>query len=149
MCLKPSNYVIVTIFGFMFLLFLASIKLKNESNKSKSGSIKTIMFKPPNNLNPAEVGYIYDRIVDDEDITSLIIYWANKGLLEIQEVEDRIIFGIKLNKYYLKKLKNIETENTYERDLFNEMFFYANNNILDLHDLRNVFTKEYLKLNLN
>ena len=145
---KPINYVVVIIFGFMLFLFLASIKLKKDSDKSKSESIKTIMFKPPNNLNPAEVGYIYDRIIDDEDITSLIIYWANKGLLEIQEVEDRVILGIKLNKYYLKKLKDIDTENTYERNLFNEMFFFANNNILDLSDLKNVFYKRVSKAKL-
>lgn len=45
--------------------------------------IETVEFYPPEGLNSLETAYIYNGIVKDKDVTSLLIYLANKGYLEI------------------------------------------------------------------
>ncbi|MGL5057133.1 MAG: DUF2207 domain-containing protein [Fusobacteriaceae bacterium] len=103
--------------------------------------VETVEFYPPNNMNPCEIGYFIDGSVDTKDITSLLIYWAEKGYLNIVEDEKKGIF--KNSTLYLEKLKNIEaTDNQYEEYLFENLFsFSENDKILYLKDLENKFYK--------
>ncbi|MBO4279646.1 MAG: DUF2207 domain-containing protein [Spirochaetales bacterium] len=57
-------------------------------------------FKPPKDFSPLLVGYIADSTVDDKDIISMLFYWADEGLLSIEEKQN--------NKYEFTKLKDIE-----------------------------------------
>ena len=57
--------------------------------------IRSIQYQPPQDLDSASVGYIIDGEVEDRDIISLIIYWADKGYLTIEDRGN--------NKLYLKK----------------------------------------------
>jgi hypothetical protein len=54
--------------------------------------IPTVEFYPPPELTSADIGYIFDNQVDTKDITSLILYWASKGYLAIEETMEKIIF---------------------------------------------------------
>ncbi len=54
--------------------------------------IPSIQFQPPEGLDSAAVGYIIDGSVEDRDVISLIIYWADKGYLTIHEERDDIYF---------------------------------------------------------
>ena len=45
----------------------------------------TVQFEPPEGMTPAEIGYIIDGQVDNKDVNSLIVYWAEKGYLAIEE----------------------------------------------------------------
>lgn len=45
----------------------------------------SIQYQPPDGLDSAAVGYIIDGHVEDKDILSLIIYWADQGYLKIEE----------------------------------------------------------------
>ena len=45
--------------------------------------IETIEFYPPEGLNSLDVGFLYKGKAENKDITSLLIYLANKGYLEI------------------------------------------------------------------
>ncbi len=47
--------------------------------------IRSIQYQPPEDLDSAAVGYIIDGSVEDRDIISLIIYWADKGYLTIED----------------------------------------------------------------
>ena len=49
--------------------------------------IETVEFYPPENKNSLDVGYLYKGIADEEDVTSLLIYLANKGYVSIREKE--------------------------------------------------------------
>ena len=40
----------------------------------------TVEFYPPEGMTPAEAGYIIDGCVDNKDVVSLILYWADKGI---------------------------------------------------------------------
>lgn len=78
-------------------------------------SVETVEFYPPDNLTPAEVGYIIDGTVDDSDMGSMILYFASKGCLKIREY--------KKNKFELIKLRDLdETEKPFARTLFRGFF---------------------------
>ena len=59
--------------------------------------MQTVEFNAPEGMTPAEVGYIIDGSVDNRDVTSLLIYWADKGYLTLteQEKEDILITKVK------------------------------------------------------
>ena len=57
-------------------------------------------FEPPKGFSPLMVGYVSDSTVDDKDIISMLFYWADEGLLSIEEKKG--------NKYSFTKLKDIE-----------------------------------------
>ena len=44
-------------------------------------------FYPPDEMTPAEVGYIIDSTMDNKDVTALLIYWAAKGYMAIEEID--------------------------------------------------------------
>ena len=79
-------------------------------------------FEPPSGFSPLMVGFVADSTVDDKDIISMLFYWADEGLLSIEEK--------KSNKYEFTKLKDIEAyaiENgkdipVFEVKLFNGFF---------------------------
>lgn len=54
--------------------------------------IPSIQFQPPEGMDSAAVGYIIDGSVEDRDVISLIIYWADHGYLSIHEEKDDIYF---------------------------------------------------------
>lgn len=97
--------------GVPTIAFIASRKNKDEE------IIETVEFYPPDNMNPTEIGYYIDGRLDEKDLTSLIIYWASKGYLAIEEEDLKLI-----------KIKDIETEKEYERYLFNSLFDYGYGN---------------------
>ena len=57
-------------------------------------------FYPPKDFSPLLVGYVADSNVDDKDVISMLFYWADEGLLSIEEKKN--------NKYEFTKLKDIE-----------------------------------------
>lgn len=52
-----------------------------------------IEYSAPDDINSAAVGYIIDEVADVSDLSSLIVWWASKGYLRIEEkeVEDGIM----------------------------------------------------------
>ena len=77
--------------------------------------VKTVEFYPPNNMTPAEVGYIAGDSWSDKNLTSMIIYFASKGYLKIrEESEDELIFT---------KVKDLpKNAKLYEKCLFDNLF---------------------------
>ena len=71
---------------------------------SKYGRDKTPIivarFYPPKGFSPLLVGYVADNTVDDKDVISMLFYWADEGLLSIEEKKG--------DKYEFTKLKDIE-----------------------------------------
>ncbi len=57
-------------------------------------------FEPPEGFSPLLVGYLADYNVDDKDVISMLFYWADQGLLSIEEKKG--------GKYEFTKLKDIE-----------------------------------------
>ena len=49
--------------------------------------VKTLEFYPPDDLTPGEIGYLIDGRVDRQDVISSIVYLADKGYIEIEEMD--------------------------------------------------------------
>ena len=49
--------------------------------------VKTLEFYPPDDLTPGEIGYLVDGRVDKQDVISTIVYLADKGYIEIEEMD--------------------------------------------------------------
>lgn len=77
--------------------------------------ITSIQYQPPDDLDSAAVGYIVDGVVEDRDVISLIIYWADKGYLTISEDEN--------NKLSFTKKKDLPQDTPkYQRIMFKHLF---------------------------
>ncbi|MCD4835815.1 DUF2207 domain-containing protein [Phocea massiliensis] len=76
--------------------------------------VPTVEFYPPEGLTSADVGYIIDGYSDNEDLISLIIYWASKGYLKIEETDPGFV---------LYKLQELPMDaKSYENILFQGLF---------------------------
>ena len=67
---------------------------------------------------PVQMGKIIDGTCSDDDVTSLIFYWASEGYIEIEE---------KNGETYFKRLRKLDAVTSYEKNLFDKMFSYSTN----------------------
>ncbi len=71
---------------------------------------------PPAGLNSLEVGYIYnDRRFTNNAIGSILLYWASKGYITIQQNSDK-------NFKFIKQKEADHFMQKYEKNLFTAMF---------------------------
>ena len=75
---------------------------------------EVVSLYPPRGYNSLEIGFYYKGEVTPEEITSLIVYLANKGYLKIVTKNE--------NEFNLVKLKEYDGTNEYEKILFNGIF---------------------------
>lgn len=83
--------------------------------------IDTVEFYPPEGFNSLEVGFLYKGKADNQDVTSLLIYLANKGYIKITETGEKSRFS-KSADFRITKLKEYDGDNINER-LFLEGLF--------------------------
>ena len=77
--------------------------------------IPSIQYQPPEGMDSAVVGYVLDGSVDDKDVISLILYWADKGYLKMKEKGQKDMEFI--------KLKDIpDSEPRYQKTMFEALF---------------------------
>ena len=131
--------------GVVALVVLALIILGAFWNYKKSHVERTIVptveFKAPDGLTPAECGLILDGKVDNRDLTSMIVYWANKDYIKIVEKDKEVT---------LEKLKELDDCKTYEKTIFNGIFREATVNVKDIPNFGEVaqIAKAQLKVDL-
>lgn len=75
--------------------------------------IQTVEFEAPKELSSAGCGYVYKGFTSNKDIISLLLYWANKGLITVED-----------NKNYLTftKINELTDGHSYEMKLFRGLF---------------------------
>ena len=94
---------------FVLIAFIMWLFVGRDGRK-----IETVEFTPPENLNSVELGYIYKGKTSNADILSLIVYFANKGYLKIEQFS--------INDFRLTKLKEYDGNNYIEKTFFKELF---------------------------
>lgn len=97
--------------------------------------IPVVEFYPPDDLSPAEVGYVLNGVANAKDIISLIPYFAEKGFLEINRLEPKKKFlGPDVEQYELIKLKDLPgSAPKYQTAFFDGLFSYGDTvNIADI-----------------
>ncbi len=103
---------VLAVIAGMVLIVVAGVKAGGEPQKT---IVPTIEYYPPDELNPAEVGYIIDGKADSKDLTALIYYWASHGHLSIEMTGK--------TKYTLHKLSDLdERHRNYETMMFNRLW---------------------------
>ena len=84
-----------------------------------------VRYKPPEDLNPAELGTLLDESADPSDITAAIVDLAVRGYLKIVERESQKMLLFKKKDYALVLLKDYENAsdlNEFERELLKDLF---------------------------
>jgi len=127
------------------LLTAAVIALWNIWRKNDQ-LFPSVQFYPPDGLSSADVGFILDGVSTPREITSLLIYWAGKGNLNIEESSKRQIFG-KSTSFTFTKLKDLDPESSkpYERILFNRLFALGDGTKVTSKELENKFFNDISK----
>lgn len=130
---KAKDYSMVAL-GTGLVILIASIFLFIKFGKDDD-VVVTVEFKAPDGLDSASVGYVIDNSVENRDILSLIIDWANRGFLIIHDEE---------SGFRLEKIKEMEKDNSngYERVFFDAIF--ASSDIVEENDLKNTKVSEAL-----
>ena len=113
---------IIPVIGFIICFFIWYKYGKDEP------VVETVEFYPPNGFNSLELAYLYKGDVTDNDVTSLLIYLANKGYIKITESEEKALFS-KSKDFIITKVKEYDGNNVYERIFFNGLF--SNNHTVD------------------
>ena len=106
--------------------------------------VDTVEFYPPDNLNSLELGFMYRGSVRDKDVTSLLIYLANKGYIKISEIKNTSLLA--KNDFMITKIKDYDGNNNLEKTFMDGLFKYGATKVTsnDLYD-RFYLTTEKLK----
>ena len=83
--------------------------------------VETVEFYPPEGFNSLEVGFLYKGKAENQDVTSLLIYLANKGYIKISETEEKSLFS-KTKGFKITKLKEYDGNNINEQIFLNGLF---------------------------
>lgn len=85
--------------------------------------VETVEFYPPSNVNSLEAAFLYNGEAQDKDVTSLLIYLANKGYIKISDKQiDLESTNLNLGKDSDEKAKKkiAELENLLENEKKND-----------------------------
>ncbi len=107
-------------------------------NKQKNAPLEVIEFSALDGFTSAEVGCIIDGVVNDKDISSLLIYWASKGYIKIEEVKE------KKDDFKITKLYELPANTKqYEKNIYNKLFSLLN--VIMLSNVANTIGLESVK----
>ena len=109
-----SNYILFYTLPFVGALIAAVFWLKYGIDRKVFVKPE---YMPPKGMNSLEVGFSYRGIAQSKDVTSLLIYLANKGYLSIEECETSKNGGYKIHKVKDYDGKN-ENEKIFLKGLF-------------------------------
>lgn len=124
---NPFLSFLIIFLSVLALLIVIFLKLMFGRKKD---IIPVVSFYPPENMSSADVGYVLDGMTDTKDIISLIIYWADKGLISIEEEDKKTI--------RLTKLRDINPDSKpYEKVMFSGLFESSDSVTTD--ELKNTF----------
>ena len=115
--IDPILYVEITI-PLLFLLIAFYLWCKFGKDDKV---VETIEFYPPEDFNSLEVGFLYKGYANNKDVTSLLIYLANKGYIKIKETERKSLF-LKYKDFKIIKLKEYDGNNVNEELFLKGLF---------------------------
>ena len=133
------NYMIylILIIPFIGMILLIAFWIKyGKGNKLKIKRVDKI----PNDFDSAEIGYIYKGFMEEMDLTSLVLYLATKGYLQIIEHDDGYKLG-KENSFKFIKLKDYDKNNAAQELICNELF--RNRDVTNLSDIEYHFADTF------
>lgn len=137
---RAQGWLLFMIFGYPLYIAVIILAFLFWYKKGRDNKLfPSVEFDPPEGMNPSEIGYIIDGSVDSKDVTSLILYWADRGHLEIEEeTTGKAMF--KKKKLHLIKLKDLDADaKSYEKRVFKKLFNLGDGTRVSTDDLTNKF----------
>jgi uncharacterized membrane protein YgcG len=90
---------------------------------------QVISYFPPDNLDPAMVGFLIDDKGDTSDLVSLLPYWGTRGLLEMDEIDKKGWFA--KDDIQIRKLADLPADAPdYQKTVFNGLFASGESEVL-------------------
>ncbi len=115
---KPSNTLQFIIIGLILIVAIVVIMLSMLLNKNKQ-IVSPVEFYPPNDMDSVLMSYTITGQIGMKKMTSLVIYFASKGYLNI--IEDN-------KKLSLQKVKDLNKDApAYQHTVFNALFENSEN----------------------
>lgn len=124
-----SNYGIVCMTACIVIIIISFVAfvLWTKYGRDYKKRVSTVEFYPPDDLDAAEIGYVYaGEIMISKLTAALIIQLANKGYIKIEEIEKLKYKIIDIGKGN-KELKNLSVN---EQIVYLELFRNGSENIL-------------------
>ena len=130
---NPLIYImfIIPILG-LIIAFILWYKFGRDENV-----IETVEFYPPQGFNSLEIGFLYKGKADNQDVTSLLVYLANKGYIKISETEEKSLFS-KSKGFKITKLKDYDGNNINEQIFLNGLFSKKKTIIFDFNKIKEI-----------
>ncbi|MCK0189229.1 DUF2207 domain-containing protein [Arenibacter sp. F20364] len=88
--------------------------------------IATTSYYPPDKIDPAMVGFLINDREDNSDLIALIPYWGSKGLIRLEEMSKKGLFGSKDTKIIRLQALPVDSP-SYELEIFRGLFGDNNN----------------------
>ncbi len=128
----PYNRIkLFSLIGAFILIIVVSTALRIK-NKDNNKIVPILSFKAPDDLNPAELSYIYDEEnIDTKTASTIVLYWASKGYLNII-VQNGVMT-------YESRISPESISDKGERKLYEAMFNHGNGSIVKESQLTEVF----------
>lgn len=102
----------------MAMVILGLYILWNIIGRNRKEAV-VVRYYPPEKITSAEAGLLWDDRLHRKDLISLIYYWAGRGHLEVEEVNQG-----KKKDFILRKKKDIPSSaKSFEKTFFNGIFF--------------------------
>ena len=83
--------------------------------------VETVEFYPPSGCNSLDVGFLYKGKAVERDVTSLLVYLANKGYIKISDYEEKSLFSTS-HGFKITKLKEYNGNDINERMFLKGLF---------------------------
>ena len=83
--------------------------------------VETVEFYPPDGLNSLSTAFLYKGDVAHQDVSSLLIYLADKGYLQIEESERKVAFW-KEKSFRIIKIRDYDGVDPEEKKFFEGLF---------------------------
>ncbi len=112
-----THYGWIILFGMIALIYYwVYLKFGKDDHAPA-----VISYFPPDNMDPAMVGFLINDKYDTSDLISLLPYWGTKGLIEIEEVDGKGWFA--KDDTRILKLSDIPNHYPdYQKTMFNGLF---------------------------
>ncbi|MBC3804963.1 DUF2207 domain-containing protein, partial [Acetobacterium fimetarium] len=99
----------------MFILSILAAALIWFFTGRDEKPVEPVEFYPPHGFTPSQVGFIVDGDLDKPEVISLLMYWADKGYMTIEQVDKK--------KFIFHKVKNLpDTAEDFEQTFFVNLF---------------------------
>ncbi len=83
--------------------------------------VATVEFYPPEGFNSLEIGFLYKGQATNTDVTSLLIYLADKGYIQISETSEESLFK-NVQSFKITKVKDYDGNDVNERIFLDGLF---------------------------